>query len=331
MNNISLGHSDTLNYNPSRDGGLPVARLNFRNIPLYAEDGKDKIFQFDQHFHKFRENKELCREECVNKYYQDMGYDKTGFVEYILNVIDVQNKNEFTVHDNKNIECECHLTKELLVFDPKTYAYLPQESKTKYSGTQFEYVDALDAIAMQVPEDIILQRFRDEYKDYIGSIHLCAANDWSAERSINQSMSHVHKRVPYIGKVITNDQKLVKSITQNDRTFERTGAINFYTESFINKHPDNNVQERSIDEILKGNGSLFFRFERQTISPIQKEYFLFTIRTYFCDIKELEKENREKLKMSFFEKADRINAFTSLSSEIKNKEEEFVQWLDSLD
>jgi hypothetical protein len=331
MKNISLNHCDTLDYNPSRDGGLPTARLNFRNIPLLAEEGKDKIFQFDEHFHKFRENKELCREESINKYYQDMGYDKKGFMTYIIEILKIQNQKEFTVNLGSPVLIECHLTGETLAFAPETFAFLPQKSKTKYSNTELDYMDSFDAIAMQVPEDIILQRFRDDYQDYIGSIHLCAANDWSAERSINKSMTEVHKRVPYIGKVITNDQKLVKSITQNGRTFERTGAINFYTESFINKHPDNNIIERPIDELLKGNGTLFFRFERQTISPLEQSYFLFTIRTYFCDIKKLEKENREKLKQSFFQKAERINAFTSLSSDIKNREDEFVAWVDAID
>jgi hypothetical protein len=331
MKNISIGHSDTLDYNPSRESGLPIARLNFRNIPLEPETGKDKIFQFDKNFPKFRENKELCREERLNKYYQDMNYDQKGFVEHILKVIEIQNKKEFSISRESFISLKCHLTHEVLAFDKKTYKYMPQNSQTKYSYTKYGYIDALDAIAMQVPEDIILQRYKDDFEDYIGSIHLCAANDWSAERSINKSMSEVHEKVPYIKKVITKDKNLVRSIIRNNRVFERTGALNLYTESFINKHPDNNVEEKSIDELLKGNGTLFFRFERQTITPINQEYFIFTIRTYFLDIKKLTKENRTLLKNSFFEKGDRINVFTSASSEIRNREEEFVKWIDAIE
>jgi hypothetical protein len=325
MKNISVGHCDELNYNPSKEG-LPIARLNFRNLTPSSGDKRDKIFQFDGHFSKFRENKELCRKERLNKYYQDMGYSKKDFTEYILNVWESENQEEFRVQrgDDK-IVVTCKLTKEILVFD-KEYNYLQDEGKT-----DFKYVDEVDAISMQVPEDIILQRMRDDYDDYIGSIHLCAANDWSAEKSINQSMKFVHKKVPYIKKVISSDRNIVRSILKNNNVFERTGAVNFYTESFINKHPDNNIEEKSISRLLDGEGSLFLRFERQTITPIKGEYFIFTIRTYFSDIKELTKENRNYLKESFFAKADRINTFTSASSEIRNREKEFVEWVDAIE
>ena len=167
MKNISIGHSDTLDYNPSKDAGLPIARLNFRNIPLIPETGKDKIFQFDELFPKFRENKELCREERLNKYYQDMNYDQSGFVKRTCEVFEAQNKNEFTVSYEKEIVITCHLTHEKLVFCKDTFKFMPELSQTKYSGTKYDYVDSLDAIAMQVPEDIILQRHRGDYEDYI--------------------------------------------------------------------------------------------------------------------------------------------------------------------
>ena len=44
MKNISLGHCDTLDYNPCKNGGLPTASLNLRKIPLETEAGRIRFF-----------------------------------------------------------------------------------------------------------------------------------------------------------------------------------------------------------------------------------------------------------------------------------------------
>ena len=54
-----------------------------------------------------------------------MNYDQKGFVEHILEVIEIQNKKEFSISRGNFILLKCHLTDEVLAFDKKTYKHIP--------------------------------------------------------------------------------------------------------------------------------------------------------------------------------------------------------------
>lgn len=327
---IRLGHSDPLNYNPTVPNGVPKSSLNLRRLPEIASNAQDKIFQFDDYFPLFRKNKELCREENLEKYYQDTHFEKKAFCKHILNVIEKQNRDQFCLSHAEVLKLDCRLTGETLAFDPKTFEFLPQQSYHKYSKTPIEYRDALDAISMQVAEDIVLQSHRGHFDDYAASIHLCSPNHWAAEDAIDQPISVIHRDVPYIKKVISNDEKLIKNILSHKRCFERTGALNIYTDTILNKHPDCSYDSPDLEETLKTDGDLFFRFERQTISPIESHFFIFTIRTYFLNIRKLNSENRKFISSSFAKSPETINLFNSSTSNLEEMKSSLISWMDRI-
>ena len=123
MNKIHFDSSvfdHELDYFPLYDGIKPSS-MGLRKMPEYGNTKKeeDKTFFFGESFAQFRKSKEYCRDERLSKYYQSLEH-YPEIVESIVRSLSNENKEHFSLlEDQKFFTLNCHLTKEILVFNKK--------------------------------------------------------------------------------------------------------------------------------------------------------------------------------------------------------------------
>ena len=315
---VNVGDTDTLEYNPILSGEIPKSTARMRPIPSVdkAEDEKDKIFQFDEHFQKYRDAKLACRElEFDDRYYRSLKQPPKEIRKFIIEKLLTENEEYFSWHNNV---LYCKLTKETLQFD-QDLNYV----KTFYGR---QYLNTLDALGSQVAEDLVVHAYDPEKdRDYAEAIHLCHANGWSADWAIGNDFGYIHKDIPGIEKLIPKPQKLVKGIIRSGRTSERVGAISFRTDSRLNRHPDLEGDYRHLpfDPMAP---KLIMRFERQTVTGFPScNRFLFTIRTYFVNCKQEDEEKQQQI-IDAIKNTDVTNIY-SAPFMTKHKDD-IVKWLE---
>lgn len=161
-------------------------------------------------------------------------------------------------------------------------------------------VDDFDYEAMRLPEDFVVMQLDKEGVPRAQLIHLHHPNGWSADGYIGKNFSEIHEDVLHRnGKaVLPQANKMASHFCKHGGQFERVGAISFRVSPELNRHP--NIPSTG-GEIDIENSPLYMRFERQTITGLPEiNAFMFTIKTYFCDV--YKPERRE----------DMIKAFSSV-------------------
>jgi hypothetical protein len=180
-----------------------------------------------------------------------------------------------------------------------------------HSNSQ-NYIDLFDALAMQLPEDLVIQEVREcGTNDKSLAIHLCHANGWSAADNIGQSFNWIHQHVPRINNIIPHPQKMLEAIMKSQNGYERLGANSIRSCIQLDRHP------RILDEDKNPPFNLdkenfYLRFERQCVCPITSNQFLFTIRTYITQVSQLMLDN------SFFERFISSRKFMQENSRLQN-------------
>lgn len=271
-----LYDSDPFDYFPLKSGEFPISSIKmekFSNLPQEQQ----KIFQFDNNYPETYVHKAKARQENIHKYYQKIeGIDNKEIIRFIMDTLVKDYPDCFYLKEaNGVITFYNKSTSERFIFDSDTLEYIPFDSP---------YVDALDALASQVQEDIVICTLGEDGIDFVSSVHLCSPFGWSAEGSIGKTFMEIHKDVTKAdaSPVIKNPSKIVKSIINTPSTIQRVGAISFRANTILNRHPDNNIKDSwHFDDTQQ----LYLRFERQTVTGFpNSNSFLFTIRTYFNDL-----------------------------------------------
>lgn len=310
-----LGHHDPFGYFDQVIGnGIKLSTPAIRSLENGNRDHpSDCIFQFDNKFQIFMSAK-LEGRSNLSKYYQRRDPIPPSVIRWIiLNLIDEHSTLFYTEHPYVDeLVLVCKATGEKLHFDSHTMELIDHSPRRGY-------VDAFDALAMQVPEDIVIQRYDQEKGDWASVISLFHPNGWSAEFAIGKSFAEIHEGVvDSKGKHIV-PPNMVKRLVKTATSFERVGAISFRDNTNLHRHPDETWPQFAI-----GETPLFVRFERQTITGFPDEgLFLFTIKTYFLDVDDKDPERRAKI----------ITAFQNASPEIYSREfvakkkDEVLAWL----
>lgn len=267
--------------------GLKPSSMGLRKVNRQEE----KLFMFGPSFETFRKSKELARTERLSKYYQNpQARHYPQIIEHMLNRLATQNPQHFllTAQENGEVVLTCHLTKEELVFD-KNFKLVAQTT-----CLDVPFVDAFDALAMQVSEDLVIHHVPNgqlnpfkseaERQDFAALIHLSHCNGWDAEWAINQTFNYIHRAVPRIEKIIPNAMRMMLSFLNGEVMFERIAAISFKNSPILNRH-ESFIKQWSGD-FNPASPHLHLRVERQTITGFkEEEAFLFTIRTFLYNMK----------------------------------------------
>jgi len=316
--------NDTLDYFPLSGGIIPPSSAKTRRItdnPRKVPQPINRIFQIDEYYNKYIASKIACREANLNMYYQTLDkVDKTPIIKFIINRLLREHYDKFEIEivkkdDEKHMYLTNMMTLEVLVFD-KEYKLI---NAYFLSGQKREYRDAWDALAMQVPEDLIIHAVDNkEDKDFADTIHLCHANGWSAQGRIGKSFAEIHDFLPK--KMFPQPTKIVKGFINGMATFERVGAISFRTNTDLNVHPS----KLRNDKFTIDDPSLVMRFERQTVTGFKElNAMLFTIRTYFVDVNNKDLDKRNAFINAFEAETDHVYSAEFLE---KNKVD-ILKWL----
>lgn len=168
-----------------------------------------------------------------------------------------------------------------------------------------------DTLCSQFQEDIAVIQL-DREKDWLAAIHLCSPNHWDPRTKIGKPFDAIHTPVPEIERTVKNYMVMLKMIVDKD-PFTRF-AWGIATDDRLNHHPEPppgyNASEwrgRRIDD----SSEFFVRVEKQHLIGLKNvNAFIFTIRTYFYKVEELNPEEQAAL-------AKAVKSMTSASLEYK--------------
>jgi hypothetical protein len=261
-------------------------------------DADQQVFQFDENFAAYRENKLVTRSERLSKYYrtQMLSSDVSSAVlRFIMERLTAEHPDLFqmTSHSAKNIALRCKLTAETLILDPKIRLIRVERDGPPPTP---DYHDALDALACQIQEDIAIISKSPFGRDWLAAVHLCQANNWAAEEKIGQPFQAIHEPVAGMRNSKRDAEAIVKSIV-NKGPFLRF-AWGLTTDPALNLHPrpflSSTQSAPGPERFDPKHPSLFLRVERQTLWPFpEQQAALFTIHTYLTDCHEI-KQNTEQ-------------------------------------
>jgi len=247
------------------------------------------VFQIDDLYEHYLENKSTCRKENIRKYYcrhqlsQETIYKVN---QYIASQLQKEHPSRFDFSETGD---SCILINiqsgELIQWDKKTM---------KLSSNK--YLSLFDALCSQVQEDFAICQLHN-HTDWLSAIHLCAPNHWGAEEKIGKPFDAVHAPVPGMERTMAHYFKMLQSVVYKGPFTRYAWGIS--TDKRLNHHPDappgvnkEYWQGRKIDEAAK----LFIRTERQNLVGFPAvNAFLFTIRTYFYEVDLLESNEKKAL------------------------------------
>ncbi|MBD2243859.1 DUF3445 domain-containing protein [Nostoc sp. FACHB-888] len=245
-----------------------------------------QVFQIDDNFAHYRQAKFLARGERLSKYYQTCNYSKAvagAITRLIINRLTQEHPQHF--HYQKSIDnilkFHSQLTKETLYLDADL-----QLQEVEGSSVVPSYASTLDALAAQVQEDLTIICRSDDGSNWLGAVHLCYPNHWSAEEKIGKDFATIHAPVAGMEKINRRGGAIANTmITQKPMVRFAWGLS---TDTRLNHHPEppsgvsvSQWQGRSFDS---QHPQLYLRIERQVIWGLPEyEAALFSIRTYFRD------------------------------------------------
>jgi len=295
---------------------------------LYDED---KTFLINEdNFHIFRRSKELCREYNIEKFYKTLDENNSEVLLYIVETLAKEYPQYFTWEFDEDWggTLSCELTNEVITVN-KDLELINYESDLSIS-----FVDTYDAVAMQIPEDIVIQKVDSDFtKDWASVTHLCHCNGWTAEWAIGQSFDYIHRDVPRINEIIPDAMKMMKGIVNSQNRFERVAAIALKESPILNRHFDFE-NEWNIHFDLN-DPLLHIRVERQTIRGFRKfGGYLFTIRTFTYDVdvnnssvnEDIKNKRKEKIREMFEYPNERAYSFEKL----KRYKEDVLKWIERI-
>ena len=148
-----------------------------------------------------------------------------------------------------------------------------------------------------VQEDIAITMKNSQGKDFVAALHLSFPNHWDPREKFMQDFNFVHSPIANIEPLINISDKIVNMMFEKG-PYKRF-AWGISTDTRLNHHPEaplnidiNEWKGRSYRE----GSNLFLRIERQIIWPIKKlGASVFTIKTYFFDIKDLVQNSQDAL------------------------------------
>ncbi|MEA5603142.1 DUF3445 domain-containing protein [Nostoc sp. UHCC 0252] len=257
-----------------------------------------QVFQIDDNFAHYRQIKLLARGERLSKYYQTCNYSQAvagAIARLIINRLIQEHPQHFHCQRSRDNTLKFHsqLTKETLYLDSELQ--LQQVEGTVVPA----YASTLDALATQVQEDLTII-CRADASNWLGAVHLCYPNHWSAEEKIGKDFATIHAPVAGMEKINRRAGAIANTMITHKPMVRFAWGLS--TDTRLNHHPKppsgvsvSQWQGRSFD---LQHPRLYLRIERQVIWGLPEyEAALFSIRTYFRDCSFVKKDSvlRSKL------------------------------------
>lgn len=249
-----------------------------------------KIFHFDELFPKARQSKLNAHRERISKYYlNNAPFDHIKeLTKFLAERLSLEWPEYFSF---KNLVFNSKLTNEELVFDDDFQLQ-------KISKTEITYVDGIDALVMQMQEDIAWVIKSADGSDALRILHVMSPSHWAPEVKFNQNFFNVHAPIPGVEKLNRSATQMIDAMIYKGPFLRLVWS--FVTDQNFNHHPiapegtDPKLWKgRSFDLENKPENPFDLRVERQITWGFKELHAsLFTIRISFLEGK-MVKENAE--------------------------------------
>lgn len=273
---------------------LPFLQNGYTVAPALTATAKNKkaedrlLFQIDEHYNTYINNKRACRSEHLAKYFLTHNLATAtakATNSTIIHYLTAEYPQYFSVIDGgKHKTLYNKLTGEELTYDK--------------DGTLLNcnYYNLFDALLCQIQEDVAICQLANN-KDWLTALHICSPNHWSPADKVGKPFNKVHAHIPGMEKTNANYTKMLQAIVTRE-PFTRF-AWGISTDNRLNHHPlpppgysGNDWQGRQLIDAEQ----LFVRVERQNLIGLPAaNAFIFTIRTYFYSVQHLHKTEKQSL------------------------------------
>jgi len=290
---------------------FPVSKNPFAfTTGLRSLTKSQNVIEVDADYPVYLQNKFQNRHESFTQYVQDFKLRekiKKATIQYLIKQISQEWPSYFSLEKSLNkLTLINKITSEIIIFDSEDLSLIKSHKNN--------YEDALDALMSQIQEDISVIETTPEL-DHIVYLHLCSPNFWSAEEKIGKSFIKAHESVPDMEKMKQNYVSINHMLTHSG-PFERF-TWGLTTNKNLNQHP---LKQNGESRRFHQAANLVLRIERQVTVPMAVENsYLFFIRTYFEDIKQLNEFQKRRLKLSLETMSDAVLQYKGLS--------QYQEWL----
>ncbi|GJD21264.1 hypothetical protein RIVM261_062200 [Rivularia sp. IAM M-261] len=313
------------------DNGRYEVKPGMAPLSKYFGNGivDNYVFQIDNTFVDYRLTKLASRQESLNKYFQTSNYSNVvdaAVIKFIIGRLTYEHPNYFHLESfTSGIALNCQLTQEKLYFDKD---YHLQKVDIQKDAILPSYICSLDALAAQVQEDITVI-CRANNTNWIGAIHLCFPNHWSAEDKIGKDFATVHAPVAGIEKINQRAQAITNTMIMHQPMVRFAWGLS--TDTRLNHHPQPPLHTPA--EVWGGrkfdieNPQLYLRIERQVIWGLPEcDAAIFTIRTYFRDVTEIKQD--DSLRINLISAIESMSVDSLIYKGLVENRDDIIAWLE---
>jgi hypothetical protein len=259
-----------------------------------SADGK--LIQIDDQYAAYRREKLAARAESLTKYYQGGRMNPVlihRIAEFLTRRAATEHPEHFRLKEDTGAMLECRLSGEILLFEPDWTLRAVQGGEPT---VQPPYVDAFDALACQLQDDIAVVDFDPKGVDRLLALHLCLPNYWAAEDKIGRDFGEIHAPVPGMTETYRRPERVIRAMSDKGPCVRFAWGLT--TDRRLNHHPrpapgvdPKHWQGRCFDP---RHPRLYLRVERQVLWGLG-DAALFFIRTYITDCNTLKPDERHRL------------------------------------
>ncbi len=303
--------------------GLHRLGTDFGNAAL-----DQRVFQLDTDWHSYHHSKLQARQEQLDKYV--VGSPSPAVAPVLASGIIEQLLKEYPAcfryqPTPMGMALHCVLSGDTLHFDRQLQLLHVNAKQPLFPA----YRDTLDALACQCQEDACVIERTDDGRDRITTLHLCFPNHWSASDKLGSGFIQAHAPVPGMAKINRQADSLMRHLTRQGKYVRFAWGL--ATDRRLNHHPIPPVVRDPDDwrgrQFDPTSPALYLRIERQVLIAIPPvNALLFTIRTYFEDVAQLEQQHRKQLISAIQSMDDATLDYKGLASQRQN----ILEYLHSL-
>jgi hypothetical protein len=285
-------------YFPLRQGRYDIKPGLFAFGTDFGNGEADrKLVQVDDQYAAYRREKLAARKESLPKYYRTAGVASAlihRVAEFLIQRAAADQPDHFRLtQDVRGLRLDCRLSGEILSF---RNGLARNEAQGNSAAVRPGYVDAFDAIACQLQEDLAVVTFDPNGPDTLRALHLCLPNYWSAEEKIGRGFAQIHAPVPGMAKTYPKPDHILRAMSSKGPCVRFVWGL--VTDPRLNHHPHPppNVPTWRWHgrDFNHARPRMYLRVERQVLWGLG-DAALFLIRTYLSDCDALEREEREHL------------------------------------
>lgn len=300
---------------------FPVKRGHYDITPGLRKFGFDfgngevdqRFIQIDSEYNHYIESKEACRRERISKYY--VNSNSTLLARQNLCRFLVQELSSTYPDFFKNKQTSQGAIHFMNLLRGEEYIFDSELKLLPGSTPANKYIDAVDALASQIQEDVAIHQLFSDGTDRLTLTHVCSPGQWSPEEKTGMSFKEVHVPVPQFEKFNDHIRGMVEGAIRTGPYVRFVWGI--YADPRLNHHTE---PPPGLHKDTKESAASFhLRVERQSvIGNPESGAFFFLIRPFMYPFSEVlsDQERFEVLEHALHHMDPKIKAYKGLDAAI---------------